>query len=96
MNKMSFEKALSELEETVEKLEKGDLSLDESLGLFEKGVSLAKFLRAELDKAEKKIEILLQDEGEEKKTAPFHLAGEQESTSDEDKDPDSGENDRLF
>ena len=96
MNKMSFEKALSELEETVEKLEKGDLSLDESLGLFEKGVSLAKFLRAELDKAEKKIEILLQDEGEEKKTAPFHLDGKQESAPDEGEDPGSGENGRLF
>ena len=96
MNKMSFEKALSELEETVEKLEKGDLSLDESLDLFEKGVSLAKFLRAELDKAEKKIEILLQDEGEEKKTAPFRSDGEQDAAPDEDENPDSGENNRLF
>lgn len=96
MNKMSFEKALSELEETVEKLEKGELSLDESLDLFEKGVGLAKFLRAELDKAEKKIEILLHDEGEEKKTVPFHLEGEQDSEPDEGENPDSGENSRLF
>lgn len=97
MSKMSFEKALSELEETVEKLEKGDLSLDESLGLFEKGVGLAKFLRGELDKAEKKIEILLQDEGGEKKTEPFQLDEEEpESLPDEGEDSDTDENNRLF
>lgn len=59
---MNFEKALTELEQIVSKLEKGGLALNESLALFEKGVKLTRFLRAELDKAEKKIEILLRDE----------------------------------
>ena len=58
---LNFEKALADLEQTVDKLEKGGLSLNESLGLFEKGVKLARFLREELDKAEKKVEILLKD-----------------------------------
>jgi len=59
---MNFEKALTELEQIVGKLEKGGLALNESLALFEKGVKLTRYLRTELDKAEKKIEILLKDE----------------------------------
>jgi len=59
---LNFEKALADLEQIVEKLEKGGFSLNESLGLFETGVNLARFLRAELEKAEKKVEILLKDE----------------------------------
>jgi exodeoxyribonuclease VII small subunit len=70
MTGMSFEKALADLEATVEKLEKGGLSLSESLSLFEKGVKLAKFLREELGKAEKKVEILLKEEKDEKGEIP--------------------------
>ncbi len=62
MTNMTFEKALAELEQIVAKLEKGGVALAESLALFEKGVKLTRFLRAELDKAERKIEILLKDE----------------------------------
>jgi exodeoxyribonuclease VII small subunit len=59
---MTFEKALAELEQIVAKLEKEGTSLNDSLALFEKGVKLARFLRSELDKAERKVEILLKDE----------------------------------
>ena len=59
---LTFEKALADLEEIVAKLEKGGISLNESLALFEKGVKMSRFLRAELDKAERKVEILLKDE----------------------------------
>jgi exodeoxyribonuclease VII small subunit len=62
MTNTGFEKALADLEEVVAKLEKGGTPLTESLALFEKGVKLARFLRAELDKAERKVEILLKDE----------------------------------
>jgi exodeoxyribonuclease VII small subunit len=62
MTNMTFEKALAELEQIVAKLEKGAVSLNDSLALFEKGVKLARFLRGELDKAERKVEILLKDE----------------------------------
>jgi exodeoxyribonuclease VII small subunit len=71
MAEQSFEKALEELEKIVGKLEEGGESLDDSLKLFERGVKLSRFLRAELDKAEKKIEILLRDDSGELKTAPF-------------------------
>ena len=62
MTNLTFEKALAELEQIVAKLEKGGVSLNESLALFEKGVKMSRFLRGELDKAERKVEILLKDE----------------------------------
>ncbi|HNS04377.1 MAG TPA: exodeoxyribonuclease VII small subunit [Candidatus Saccharicenans sp.] len=68
---MNFEKALTELEQIVNKLEKGGLPLNESLALFEKGIKLARFLRAELDKAERKIEILIKNEKGELKPQEF-------------------------
>jgi exodeoxyribonuclease VII small subunit len=70
---LDFEKALAELERTVEKLETGKLALSESLAEFEKGVKLARFLRTELDKAEKKVEILLKDDAGGMKAEPFDL-----------------------
>ncbi|MBM3295473.1 MAG: exodeoxyribonuclease VII small subunit [Candidatus Aminicenantes bacterium] len=70
---LDFEKALADLEGIVEKLEKGGLGLNESLGVFEKGVTLARYLRAELDKAEKKIEILLKSEKGGLRAEPFSL-----------------------
>ena len=75
MAEQSFEKALEELEGIVAKLEQGGLSLDESLGLFEKGVKLSRYLRKELDRAEKKIEILLKDTSGELKAVPFEGEG---------------------
>jgi exodeoxyribonuclease VII small subunit len=62
MTNLTFEKALAELEQIVAKLEKGGISLNESLALFEKGVKMSRFLRGELDKAERKVDILLKDE----------------------------------
>jgi len=76
---LNFEKALADLEQTVDKLEKGGLSLNESLGLFEKGVKLARFLREELDKAEKKVEILLKDGKGDVHREPFSLEDEGEA-----------------
>jgi exodeoxyribonuclease VII small subunit len=81
MATLSFEKALEDLEKIVEKLEKGGLSLSESLALFEKGVKLARFLREELEKAEKKVEILLKDEKGEVKEKPFELGKEEGAPS---------------
>ncbi len=71
----TFEKALAELEQTVAKLEKGGIPLNESLALFEKGVKLARFLRGELDKAERRVEILLKDEKGGFKTEEFEIEG---------------------
>lgn len=86
MKNLSFEKALEELENIVGKLEEGGLSLDESLSLFEKGVKLARYLREELQKAEKKVEILLKDEKGEIKKELFELPKEEETPTSEKKD----------
>ena len=66
------------------KLEEGGLTLDESLAHFEKGIKLARFLRGELEKAEKRIEILLKDEKGEIKEEPFDPEKEEPSGSGED------------
>ena len=55
----SFEKLYSELEETIAKLEAGDLPLDESLALFQRGMELAKQCGALLDQAELRIKELV-------------------------------------
>ena len=95
MSDKSFEKALAELENIVEKMEKGGLALNESLALFEKGVKLARFLREELGKAEKKIDILLKDEKGEIKAEPFELTEEEEDQSKKQESSDSDDNDSL-
>ncbi len=63
---MDFEKKLSRLEEIVEKMESGDLQLDDSLKLFEEGVKLSRDCNQELDKAEQKVKLLLKvdDDGQ--------------------------------
>ena len=64
-----FEKILAKLEEIVEKLGQGEISLEESLRLFEEGVTLSKEGHKILDEAESKIEVLLES-GETRELAP--------------------------
>lgn len=69
VKKQSFEQAMGRLEEIVTRLERGECELDESLKLFEEGAKLARICNDMLDKAEQKVNILLNAEtGEE---APF-------------------------
>jgi exodeoxyribonuclease VII small subunit len=98
MKDLDFEKALKDLEETVEKLEQGNLSLDKSLELFEKGVKLAKFLRKELEQAEKKVEILLKDEQGKVSAEPFDIKEDEkkaEGEKNEEQDTDNGDDEPL-
>lgn len=60
--KKNFENSLNELEEIVEKLERGEMSLDESIEIFQKGVTLSKDLTKMLDEIEKKITVLVENE----------------------------------
>lgn len=55
---IKFEDALKRLEKIVEKLEAGDVPLDESLSLYEEGISLFKHCSSKLEEAKKKVEIL--------------------------------------
>ena len=59
--KMTFEETMAELEETVRLLESGDVSLDDSIKLFEKGIKLSKACQKMLDTAEKKVTVLMSD-----------------------------------
>ena len=56
-----FETALKQLEEIVQRLEKGELTLEESLGLYEQGIRLSRLCHAKLEEAEGKIEMLVKN-----------------------------------
>ena len=59
-----FETALAELEALVEKMEQGDLSLDESLRQFERGVQLTRSCQQALKDAEQKVQVLMEKDGQ--------------------------------
>ena len=59
-----FETAMRDLEQLVERLEQGDLPLEESLAAFERGVMLTRLCQTALKEAEQKVEILLKKAGE--------------------------------
>jgi len=56
-----FDSALEELESVVEQLESGELSLEDSLTAFEKGVGLVKYCNQKLSEVERKVEVLVKD-----------------------------------
>ena len=61
----TFEQSITELETIVAKLEDGDVTLDESLELFEQGIKLSKSCQKMLDSAEKRVSVLMaNDDGE--------------------------------
>jgi exodeoxyribonuclease VII small subunit len=70
-----FEAAIAELETVVKKLEEGELSLEQSLALYERGVTLSKFCHARLEDAERRIELL--NERGQLKPAPAGLSGDE-------------------
>ena len=69
-----FEAAIAELEGIVKKLEEGDLALEKSLELYERGVQLSRFCHSKLEQAERRVEILT-DRGEIK-SAPAALVND--------------------
>lgn len=58
---LRFEDALQKLEEIVQRLERGELSLEESLSCYEEGIRLSRFCHGKLEEAERKIETLVKD-----------------------------------
>lgn len=67
-----FEASLQELERIVKELEKGDIPLEESLALFEKGVALSAACRQQLEEAERRVEMLIK-RGSQVVPVPFEL-----------------------
>ncbi|SDY39247.1 exodeoxyribonuclease VII small subunit [Citreimonas salinaria] len=71
VEEMSFEAAMAELEQVVSKLERGDVALDESIALYERGAALRKRCDAKLSEAEEKVAaITLDAEGNPTGTKP--------------------------
>jgi len=58
---LKFDEAIADLEQVVEQLESGDLSLEDSLAAFEKGVGLVRYCNQKLSEVEKKVELLVKD-----------------------------------
>lgn len=67
----TFEESLKKLESIVDQLEKGELTLDESLKLFEEGVGLSAACKTELDAAEGKVQVLVKQRDGGLKAEPF-------------------------
>jgi exodeoxyribonuclease VII small subunit len=72
-----FEAALTELETIVRRLEQGDLTLESSLGLYERGVALSRYCHARLEDVERRIELL--NERGELKPAPAALTSAEDA-----------------
>ncbi|MHB8770359.1 MAG: exodeoxyribonuclease VII small subunit [Syntrophales bacterium] len=64
MAKEKFEEALEKLEEIVKRMEAGEMTLEESLKAFEEGIKLARLCAKKLDEADRRVELLLRQEGE--------------------------------
>jgi len=76
--KNNFENALKRLEEIIQRLEGGELSLDESLKLFEEGIELSRLCTKKLSEAESKVEKLIKSGEKEFKTEPLEAEKKEE------------------
>ena len=73
---IKFEEALEKLEEQVRRLESGDLSLDDSLVVFEEAIGLVKICNEKLEKAEQRVKILTESADGTVSDAPFDVNNE--------------------
>lgn len=69
--RVDFERAMADLEALVDRLEQGELPLEQAVAEFEKGVALTRRCREALDAAEQKVRMLLDAEGANERLAPF-------------------------
>ena len=65
LENLSFEESLNELDGIVQNLEQGELSLEDSMALFERGLALSELSQEKLQTAEQKVKILLESNGEQ-------------------------------
>ncbi len=89
MAEPSFEEALENLEKIVEKLEAGNLSLEETLKNFEEGIRLSRLCEKKLKQAQKKVSVLIRGEEGELKEVPFAEPAEPEKPEKEKKETES-------
>jgi exodeoxyribonuclease VII small subunit len=82
IEKLSFEEAFTELEEVVQQLEAGELTLDKTMALFERGMALAEHGNAQLDAAELRVQQLVPVGGEGPPGEDYELAPFEEYPAD--------------
>jgi exodeoxyribonuclease VII small subunit len=78
MAEKKFEEAMERLEQIVESLEGGDLTLEESLKIFEQGMNLIRFCSKKLEEAEQKVTLLVKESGGTLTQQPFELDDKEE------------------
>jgi exodeoxyribonuclease VII small subunit len=83
-----FEQALNELETLVQRLERGDLPLDEALRTFERGVELTRHCRSALKAAQQRVDILLRRSGQVE-TEPFEVSKDESDAGPEAQPPEN-------
>lgn len=81
-----FEKKLTDLESIVQRLEQGDLPLEESVRLFEEGMKLSDDCKKELDAAEGRVQLLIDQGGGKMKAQPLEVEAEEDFGVDEDEE----------
>ena len=77
MDKLTYEESIKELEQLVKELENGDLTLDESIEKFEKGMELSKHCSKLLESAEKRITMVIENADGEVNEEKFELSSEE-------------------
>ena len=87
MAKEKFEDALKKLEKIVSQLEEGDISLEDSLKLFEEGIRLSRICNQKLDEVEKRVEILIKGDDGTLKTKLFSPIPQSGQPPSENSDP---------
>jgi exodeoxyribonuclease VII small subunit len=78
MAQKTFETSIKRLEEIVHDLEKGDLPLEDSLKVFEEGMSLIKFCSKKLEEVEQKVTMLVRESDEKYVHQPFDMEKNEE------------------
>ena len=88
-----FEKSLEQLEQLVEQMEEGDLSLEESLSTFEKGIKLTRECVQALAQAEQRIKLLIEKNGDIKEESFDTTRGSSDSSGSSETSPEQPEQD---
>jgi exodeoxyribonuclease VII small subunit len=83
-----FEDELADLEHIVGQIDSGELSLEESIGAFERGVGLVRSLNQKLDEVERRVEVLIRDSRGELKRTPYLGEGIPRAGNGSDEDDD--------
>ncbi|HEX8127743.1 MAG TPA: exodeoxyribonuclease VII small subunit [Pyrinomonadaceae bacterium] len=92
----NFEASLAALEKIVRELERGELPLEKSLELFERGVRLSRECQERLQEAERRIEVLLQRDGGEGRASVFGALGGDEFGASADDANDAEDDESVF